>query len=266
MRKERLYSRGKTDIIEESNLDGCENMPKERLDKVLASQNIGSRKESGALIRRGVVTVNGQVVRQADSKVDPEQDVIAVEGQALHFQRYSYIMMNKPAGVLSAARDARQETVLDLLPPELKRRGLFPAGRLDRDTEGLLLITDDGDFAHRMLAPKSHVYKLYEAELDLPATQEDVKAFAAGIELGDRICLPAELRLLDATRVQVQICEGKFHQVKRMFHAVGKTVIHLKRLRIGALELDPALAPGQARPLRPEERDKIFRAKDSVAL
>ena len=123
MRKERLYSRGKTDIIEESNLDGCENMPKERLDKVLASQNIGSRKESGALIRRGVVTVNGQVVRQADSKVDPEQDVITVGGQALHFQRYSYIMMNKPAGVLSAARDARQETVLDLLPPELKRRG-----------------------------------------------------------------------------------------------------------------------------------------------
>ena len=184
-------------------------MPKERLDKVLASQNIGSRKESGALIRRGVVTVNGQVVRQADSKVDPEQDVITVGGQALHFQRYSYIMMNKPAGVLSAARDARQETVLDLLPPELKRRGLFPAGRLDRDTEGLLLITDDGDFAHRMLAPKSHVYKLYEAELDLPATQEDVKAFAAGIELSDRICLPAELRLLDATRVQVQICEGK---------------------------------------------------------
>ena len=210
--------------------------------------------------------VDGKPTSTADCKIDPENSKVTVEGKEIVYRRFLYIMMNKPAGVLSAARDARQETVLDLLPPELKRRGLFPAGRLDRDTEGLLLITDDGDFAHRMLAPKSHVYKLYEAELDLPATQEDVKAFAAGIELGDRICLPAELRLLDATRVQVQICEGKFHQVKRMFHAVGKTVIHLKRLRIGALELDPALAPGQARPLRPEERDKIFRAKDSIAL
>ena len=237
-------------------------MPKERLDKVLASQNIGSRKESGALIRRGVVTVNGQVVRQADSKVDPEQDAIAVEGQALHFQRYSYIMMNKPAGVLSAARDARQETVLDLLPPELKRRGLFPAGRLDRDTEGLLLITDDGDFAHRMLAPKSHVYKLYVAELDLPATQEDVRAFAAGVELSDRICLPAELRLLDATRVQVQICEGKFHQVKRMFAAVGHPLTALKRLEIGGVRLDEALAEGEFRPLTEAELKHLKKITD----
>ena len=210
--------------------------------------------------------VDGKPTSTADCKIDPENSKVTVEGKEIVYRRFLYIMMNKPAGVLSAARDARQETVLDLLPPELKRRGRVPAGRLDRDTEGLLLITDDGDFAHRMLAPKSHVYKLYEAELDLPATQEDVRAFAAGVELSDRICLPAELRLLDATRVQVQICEGKFHQVKRMFHAVGKTVLHLKRLRIGALELDPALAPGQARPLRPEERDKIFRAKDSVAL
>lgn len=233
-------------------------MPKERLDKILASQNIGSRKETGVLIRRGAVTVNGAVVRQADSKADPEQDEIAVEGRPLGFQRYVYIMMNKPAGVLSAARDTRQKTVVDLLPPELMRRGLFPAGRLDRDTEGLLIITDDGDFAHRMLAPKNHVFKLYEAELDLPAEPEDVQRFAEGLELSDRTCLPAELTLLEGTHVQVKICEGKFHQVKRMFRAVGKTVVRLKRLRIGALDLDSALQPGQVRLLLPEEREKIF--------
>lgn len=233
-------------------------MPKERLDKILASQNIGSRKEAGVLIRRGAVTVNGAVVRQADSKADPEQDEIAVEGRPLGFQRYVYIMMNKPAGVLSAARDTRQKTVVDLLPPELMRRGLFPAGRLDRDTEGLLIITDDGDFAHRMLAPKNHVFKLYEAELDLPAEPEDIRRFAEGLELSDRTCLPAELTLLEGTHVQVKICEGKFHQVKRMFRAVGKTVVRLKRLRIGALDLDSVLQPGQVRLLLPEEREKIF--------
>ena len=234
-------------------------MPKERLDKILASQNFGSRKEAGALLRRGAVTVNGAVVKQADAKADPEHDTIAVEGRRLDFQRFVYLMMNKPAGVLSAARDTRRKTVVDLLPPDLSRRGLFPAGRLDRDTEGLLIITDDGDFAHRMLAPKSHVFKLYEAELDAPATPEDVRAFAQGLPLSDRVCLPAELILLEGARVRVKIREGKFHQVKRMFQAVGKTVLHLKRLQIGALPLDPTLLPGQARPLCPEERDRIFR-------
>lgn len=233
-------------------------MPKERLDKILASQNLGSRKEAGALIRRGAVTVNGTVARRADEKADPEQDAIVVEGRPVIFQRDLYIMMNKPAGVLSAARDTRQKTVVDLLPPELVRRGIFPAGRLDRDTEGLLLLTTDGDFAHRMLSPKKHVFKRYEATLDIPAVPEDVRRFAEGIDLGDHHCLPAELIPLGGTRVQVKICEGKFHQVKRMFQAVGKTVVALKRLQIGALALDPALLPGQARPLREEEREQIF--------
>ncbi len=231
----------------------------ERLDKVLASQNVGSRKEVGALVRRGAVTVNGAVVKKADHKVDADRDAIEVNGQRLCVQKYVYIMMNKPAGVLSAARDGRQKTVVDLLPPELLRRGLFPAGRLDRDTEGLLIITDDGDFAHRMLAPKSHVFKLYEAELDLPAVPEDVKAFAQGLKLDDMTCLPAELFLPEnGTRVRVRIREGKFHQVKRMFRAVGKTVVYLKRLQIGGLALDPALEPGQARLLGKEELASIF--------
>ncbi|WP_195891768.1 pseudouridine synthase [Anaeromassilibacillus senegalensis] len=231
----------------------------ERLDKVLASQNVGSRKEVGALVRRGAVTVNGAVVKKADYKVDADRDAIEVNGQRVRFQKYVYIMMNKPMGVLSAARDERQKTVVDLLPPELRRRGLFPAGRLDRDTEGLLIITDDGDFAHRMLAPKSHVFKLYEAELDLPATPEDVTAFAQGLELDDMTCLPAELFLPEnGARVRVRIREGKFHQVKRMFRAVGKTVVRLKRLQIGGLALDPALEPGQARPLDQEELASIF--------
>ena len=168
-------------------------------------------------------------------------------------------MMNKPAGVLSAARDSRTPTVIDLLPEALRRRGLFPAGRLDKDTTGLLIITDDGDMAHRMLAPKSHVMKRYEAVLDIPADEEDVDAFAKGIPLQDFVCLPARLELEKGTCIaRVEVQEGKFHQVKRMFAARGKTVLTLKRLRIGGLDLDETLQPGQARELNEKEIALIF--------
>lgn len=244
-------------------------MPKERLDKILASQNRGSRREAGAMIRRGLVTVNGAAVVRPEAKCDPEADMIAVEGAPLAFQRFVFLMMNKPPGVLSASRDSRSKTVLDLLPPALCRRGLFPAGRLDRDTEGLLILTDDGAFAHKMLAPKSHVFKVYHALLDLPIDAGDQEAFAAGLELWDRTCLPAELLPLPpekaerggpapGRRVQVKICEGKFHQVKKMFEARGKTVLSLKRVQIGRLRLDAALRPGEARPMTAEEVKMIF--------
>lgn len=234
-------------------------MNMERIDKVLALHGFGSRKEVAALVKRGGVTVNGSPVKKADVKIDPERDEVLVMGEPVTLRRTLVLMMNKPAGVLSASRDSRAKTVVDLLPPELSRRGLFPAGRLDKDTEGLLILTDDGDLAHRMLSPKSHVYKLYEAELDKPVGEEDVRLFAQGLQAGELECLPAQLFPGEDPRVaRVRIREGKFHQVKRMFHAVGKEVIHLRRLSIGSLSLDPSLKPGEARLLSEEEQAKIF--------
>lgn len=233
----------------------------ERLDKVLSSQNVGSRKEIGMMAKKGRITVNGVVVKKADQKVDPEQDVIAVDGVEITFQRFVYYMMHKPAGVLSAARDSRAETVVDLLPPEMVRRDLFPAGRLDKDTEGLLILTDDGDFAHRMLSPKKQIYKEYHARLDHPVGEVDVELFAKGLELSDMTCLPAKLRILEDEAeplVSIEICEGKFHQVKRMFAARGCTVTYLKRVRIGSLWLDETLEKGQTRALTEAERKQIF--------
>lgn len=233
----------------------------ERLDKILASQNLGSRKEAGALIRRGAVAVNGQTVHRPETKVDPERDEIAVEGRVLTYRRHVYIMMNKPAGVLSAANDPRATTVIDLVPESLRRRGLFPAGRLDKDTTGLLIITDDGDYAHRMLAPASHVYKLYEARLDTPVVPGDAERFAAGLDLGDFTSLPAELIVPDEADpyvARVWIREGKFHQVKRMFHACGHEVEALRRLCVGELSLDPDLPEGACRLLTQYEADAVF--------
>lgn len=236
-------------------------MSRERLDKILSSQNIASRKDAGAMIRRGVVAVNGQVVKKSDFKADTQQDTISIDGQPLNVKKFVYYMMNKPAGVLSAARDTRAQTVVDLLPPEMQRRGLFPAGRLDKDTEGLLIITDDGAFAHRMLAPKSHVFKLYEAVLAAPVSAGDISRFENGLELNGMTCLPAGLSVLEPGEnplVLVKIREGKFHQVKRMFLALGNEVLHLKRVRIGALVLDKGLAPGAARELTEKELESVF--------
>ncbi len=233
----------------------------ERLDKILASQNIGSRKEVGILIRKGAVTVNGQAVRKSDTKADPEKDIICVNGRQLNYSRFVYIMMNKPAGVLSATNDRHAQTVVDLVPEEMQRRGLFPAGRLDKDTTGLLIITDDGDFSHRMLAPASHVFKLYEAQLDSPVVPEDFERFAQGLDLGDFHALPAELFLPDEavpTVARVRVREGKFHQVKRMFSACGHEVTALRRLSIGALQLDETLAPGECKLLTEDEVFAVF--------
>lgn len=233
----------------------------DRLDKVLASQNTGSRKECCEMIRRGEVSVNGMVVKRPEQKVEPENDEILIRGKPLRFRKFTYLMMNKPQGVLSATKDPKARTVLDLLPPELSARGLFPAGRLDRDTEGLLIITNDGDFAHRMLSPKKHVYKIYHAVLDAPVEEEDRLAFENGLELKDMTCLPAGLVVLEDGEhplVSVRVREGKFHQVKRMFLARGKKVLRLKRVKIGELELDGRLGPGEARELEPGEIAQIF--------
>ena len=234
-----------------------------RLDKFLANENIGSRKEVGVLIRSGAVTVNGQAVKKADAQIDAEKDAVCVNGKPVNYNRFVYLLMNKPAGVLTATRDSRAKTVLDLIPPELKRKDLFPAGRLDKDTTGLLIITDDGNFAHRMLAPKSHVMKRYEAVLDLPAEEADVRRFAEGIESGEDRFAPAVLEIDpdDPHRAWVEIREGKFHQVKRMFKACGKTVVELRRLSIGALILEDTLEAGGVRVLKTEEARLVFEGR-----
>jgi 16S rRNA pseudouridine516 synthase len=237
-------------------------MALERLDKILSSQGYGSRKQVSQMIRQGAVAVDGVAEKKSDRKVDAELCSITVHGSPVFVKHHLYIMMNKPSGVLSAARDSRTPTVLDILPEHLKRKGLFPAGRLDKDTTGFLLITDDGDLAHRMLAPKSHIFKLYEARLDIPLEDEDIRAFAEGIPLRDFTCLPASLERAGEEDgfplARVQVREGKFHQVKRMFAARGKTVLALRRIRMGSLWLDESLEPGGARELTEEELALIF--------
>ena len=234
----------------------------ERLDKILSSQGVGSRKEAVILIRRGLVHVNGILATRPETKTDPERDQITIEGKPLRFQRHVYLMMNKPAGVVSASRDSREKTVVDLVPPALSRRDLFPAGRLDRDTTGLLILTDDGELAH----PKKHVYKLYEASVDGPVGAEEIEKFAAGVALEDgTVCLPAGLTVVKqgtAWETLVEIREGKFHQVKKMFLAVGRRVLRLKRVRIGGLELDKTLKEGECRELTKEELALIFQGEN----
>ena len=226
----------------------------ERLDKVLAATGRWSRREVKQLVRQGQVRVNGAAAASAEEKVEPETAVITVGGEPVRLQKYTYVMLHKPAGVLTATEDSRQRTVLDLLPPELRKRGLSPVGRLDKDTEGLLLLTDDGELAHRLLSPKYHVDKRYFARVDGPLDQADVDAFAAGMTLGDGlVCLPAGLEPLEAGTCIVTLREGKFHQVKRMLAARGAPVLYLKRLSMGPLTLDAELPIGGWRELTAEE-------------
>lgn len=230
----------------------------ERLDKIISATGKKSRREVREMVRQGRVLVDGKPAPAADMKVDPQTAVILLDGEPLGYEKFTYVMLHKPAGVLTATEDRRQETVLDLLPPELRRRTLSPVGRLDKDTEGLLLLTNDGQLAHRLLSPKSHVDKVYYARVDGALEPGDIAAFAAGMTLGDGLeCLPAGLEILSPTEAFVTLREGKFHQVKRMLAARGKPVLYLKRLSMGRLRLDPALAPGAWRMLTEEERSAL---------
>ena len=226
----------------------------ERLDKLLAGTGKWSRREVKALVRQGLVRVDGRLAASAEDKLDPAAAIITVAGETISLCRFTYVMLHKPAGVLTATEDRKQPTVLDLLPPELRRIGLAPVGRLDKDTEGLLLLTDDGELAHRLLSPKYHVDKRYFARVDGPLDQADVDAFAAGMTLGDGLmCLPAGLEPLAEGTCIVTLREGKFHQVKRMLAARGAPVLYLKRLSMGPLTLDAELPIGGWRELTAEE-------------
>lgn len=230
-----------------------------RLDKYLADTGAASRREAKAYIRGGEVTVDGVPVRAPEQKID-EAATVCLRGQVLRHQAHHYYMLCKPAGLLTATMDRSQPTVLDLFPPELRRFGLVPAGRLDKDTTGLLLITDDGDYVHRVISPKKHVPKVYLAHTDGMPTDADVERFARGVVLGDGTqCLPAGLELLpEQGACRVTVYEGKYHMVKRMLAGCGTPVTHLHRLSIGALLLDPALAPGAFRELSPAEAMLVF--------
>ena len=230
----------------------------ERLDKRLASTGRWSRREVKELVRQGRVLVNGMPARRPEDKVG-EKDRLLVDGQEVDCAPFVYVMMHKPAGLLSATEDRNQKTVVDLLPEELKRRGLFPVGRLDKDTTGLLLLTDDGALAHDLLSPKKHVDKVYLAKVEGRVDSTDVSALAQGMVLGDGMhCLPAGLEPLeDGSSCLVTLREGKYHQVKRMLAARGKPVLVLKRLSMGLLRLDEKLQPGQWRYLEMDEVAKL---------
>lgn len=233
----------------------------ERLDKLLAGTGKWSRREVKALVRQGLVRVDGRLAASAEDKLDPAAAIITVAGETISLCRFTYVMLHKPAGVLTATEDRKQPTVLDLLPPELRRIDLAPVGRLDKDTEGLLLLTNDGELAHRLLSPKYHVDKRYLARVDGELSAADTEAFARGMTLGDGLeCLPAGLEVLPDRVCIVTLREGKFHQVKRMLAARGAPVLYLKRLSMGPLTLDDSLAAGAYRLLRAEEISALYRA------
>ena len=232
-----------------------------RLDRLLAFLGEGTRSEARELVRAGRVCVDGTPVRDAGMQVDAARSTVTLDGRTLSYKSVRHVMLNKPAGVLTAARDKKQRTVMDLLPPLYAAMGAMPAGRLDKDTEGLLVITSDGQLAHRIISPRHEVGKVYLARVDGPLTEADAAAFAAGLHIrdadGEFDARPARLEILSsaaqASEARVCVTEGRYHQVKRMFAARGRTVLYLKRLQIGALSLDPALEPGQWRELSQEE-------------
>lgn len=235
----------------------------ERLDKLLAGTGKWSRREVKALVRQGLVRVDGRLAASAEDKLDPAVAVVTVAGETVALHRFTYVLLHKPAGVLTATEDRKQPTVLDLLPPELRRIGLAPVGRLDKDTEGLLLLTNDGELAHRLLSPKYHVEKRYFARVDGELSAADAEAFARGMTLGDGLeCLPAGLEVLPDRVCIVTLREGKFHQVKRMLAARGAPVLYLKRLSMGPLTLDDSLVAGAYRLLRAEEISALYRVCD----
>lgn len=219
----------------------------ERIDKIIASQGQYSRKEVKALIAKGRIAVDGRVVSSSSEKADPLTTQISIDGKPLAFKRNLYLVLNKPKGYVSATEDRDHPTVLDLVPQEYRGRGLFPAGRLDRDTTGLMIITDDGALAHNILAPKKHVPKRYHVELDIPVTEEMRLGFSEGVMLNDGVCKAADLVKTGEKTAEVTLREGRYHQIKRMFGCFGAEVLELKRLGMGRLALPEDLAEGECR-------------------
>ena len=234
-----------------------------RLDKFLVESGLGSRSQVKQLLKKGQVWVNGAAVMSAKTQIDERSDQIVVDGQPLVYEKFVYYLLNKPKGVISATEDDRHRTVLDLLDDTARQKEVFPVGRLDVDTHGLLLLTNNGQLSHAMLSPKRHVDKVYQAQVAGLMDQADVDRFAQGIELKDFTCQPAQLEIIErdegaqTSLVHITLSEGKFHQVKRMVLACGKEVIDLQRLSMGPLQLDPSLELGQWRRLTEEEMQSL---------
>ncbi|MGX7243809.1 pseudouridine synthase [Enterococcus quebecensis] len=235
-----------------------------RLDKFLAETGVGSRKEAKQLLKKSLVSVNNKIVKDGKTQIDESKDIITFAGEQLSYQKFYYYMLHKPQGVISATEDKRDQTVIDLLQDQDFREDLFPVGRLDKDTEGLLLLTNDGQLAHQLLSPKKHVDKEYFAKIQGIVTEEDVRHFASGFALtnGEQV-KPSKLTIVsldeenELSEIQLIIQEGKFHQVKRMFEAVDKKVVYLKRLRMGSLWLDEELTLGDYRVLSESELENL---------
>lgn len=237
----------------------------ERIDKVLSNLGYGSRKEIKILVKKGLVYIDGEKIKDNGKQIDPEKSEIVVNGEKIEYKKYVYLMMNKPPGVISATYDKYDETVCDILIPEDAVFNPFPVGRLDKDTVGLLLITNDGELNHRLISPKWHVDKVYYAKIDKEVNNKDIKAFEKGVTLDDGYkCMPAKLEIINASEegseVMVTVQEGKYHQVKRMFEAREKKVVYLKRVSFGGLDLDESLKEGEYRDLT-EEEIEILREK-----
>lgn len=225
-----------------------------RLDKFLVSMEIGSRSQVKDFVKKGLVTVNGQFCKSSDLKINEEIDIIEYKGQRLQYRKYEYYMLHKPQGVVTATHDNHDKTVMDLLDSSVRKKDLFPVGRLDKDTEGLLLITNDGDLAHKLLSPKKHVDKTYLVYLAETIHDADIRKLESGVDIGeDKLTLPAKAIKLTDKAMKLTICEGKFHQVKRMLKAVDNEVVYLKRLTFGNLTLDEDLESGKYRPLSEDE-------------
>lgn len=225
----------------------------ERIDKIIAAQTEYSRKDVKKLILQKRVRVNNELISKSEEKVNENTDIITIDGQTINIQQFVYLILNKPKGYISATEDKTQQTVLDLIDEKYKHRQLFPAGRLDKDTTGMMIITDDGQFAHNILAPKKHISKTYEVEIDIPVTQEMKKGFENGVELNDGICKTANLEITGEYTAIVVLTEGRYHQIKRMFGCFEAKVVNLNRIAMGGLKLPSDLNFGESRELSKQE-------------
>lgn len=224
-----------------------------RLDRMLSECGVASRTESSKAVRSGKVTVNGVPAKKSDLKVETETDVICYCGKTVHYRKYVYVLLNKPAGYVSATEDGKEPVVTLLLPEEYRKMGVFPCGRLDKNTVGLMLLTNDGPLSHRLLAPKSHVAKQYRFRVKFPLSEADCKHLAAGIDIGDYVTKPCEIRLEDQTEGILTLTEGKYHQIKRMMEAVHNQIVFLERISFGPLTLDGLRQRGDWRELNEDE-------------
>lgn len=233
----------------------------ERIDKIIASQGVYSRSEVKKLIQQKKIKVNGEIITSSNIKIDTANAKILIDNEDLTIKKHIYLMLNKPEGYVSATKDGKDKTVLDLVPDEYKSREVFPAGRLDKNTTGLMIITDDGQMAHNILAPKKHISKKYEVTIDIPVTEEMKNGFKDGVELIDGKCKSSDMVITGQYTAEVILTEGRYHQIKRMFGCYGAKVTKLHRTQMGKLELPKDLAPGKTRELTLEELEKLCQTK-----